>query len=137
MKIVICGSMSAAKKMVELKKQLEEKRHSILLPQHSEEFATGEKSEKTKEESAQNKIEGDLIRDYYNKIAKADAILVANEEKSGIESYVGGNSFLEMGFAHVLGKEIFLLNGIPETSYQSEIVAMQPICLKGDLDLIK
>ncbi|MBT4597707.1 hypothetical protein HOC76_01665, partial [bacterium] len=54
-----------------------------------------------------------------------------------IDSYIGGNTFLEMGFAHVLGKKIFLLNGIPDISYKAEIIAMQPKCLKGDLGLMK
>ena len=46
-------------------------------------------------------------------------------------------SRLEMGFAHVLGKKIFLLNGIPDMHYKDEIRAMQPVVLDGDLNGIR
>lgn len=137
MKIVICGSMSSCGKMVEIGTAFEKMGHSVLLPKHAGEYASGEKAPESSLESAKNKIEGDLIRDYYQKIKNADAVLVVNENKNGIESYVGGNTFLEMGFAHVLDKKIYLLNGIPEVSYKAEIVAMSPVCLEGDLARIK
>lgn len=136
MKIAICGSMSSSKKMMEIKSQLEERGHRVLSPVHTEKFASGEIKEETQEESAKNKMEGDLIRDYYRKIAQMDAVFIVNEKKNGIEGYIGGNSFLEMGFAYTLEKKIFILNKIPEISYGAEIIAMKPICLEGDLELI-
>lgn len=64
----------------------------------------------------------------------ADAILVVNINKNGIKNYIGGNTFLEIGFAHVLDQKIFLLNPIPEIQfYKSEIEAMKPTVLYGDL----
>ena len=60
------------------------------------------------------KIKNDVIRDYYQKIDKSDCILVLNLTKNGIENYIGGNTFLEIGFAHVLGKKIYLYNNIPQ-----------------------
>jgi len=77
-----------------------------------------------------------LIRDYFNVIKNADAILIANFEKNKIKNYIGGNSFLEMGFAHVLNKKIFIFNNIPEMIYTDEIKAMQPIVLNGNLTKI-
>jgi predicted RNA-binding protein with PUA domain len=65
-----------------------------------------------------------------------DAILILNLEKNNIKGYIGGNTFLEMGFAHVLNKKIFLLNEIPEMGYKDEIVAMKPVILEGDLNRI-
>jgi hypothetical protein len=41
-----------------------------------------------------------------------------------------------MGFAHALGKKIFLLDGIPNVSYKEEILAMKPIVLNGNLERI-
>lgn len=41
-----------------------------------------------------------------------------------------------MGFAHVLGKKIYLLNPIPEMEYTSEILFMEPAVLNGDLERI-
>ena len=60
-----------------------------------------------------------------------------NYEKRGIKNYIGGNVFLEIGFAHVLGKKIFLLNEIPDMFYKDEIESMDPIVLKGNLNKIK
>ena len=62
-----------------------------------------------------------------------------NKDKNGIKNYIGGNSFLEMGFAYVLGKKIYVLNPLPEELpiFYQELVAMQPIVLDGDLSKIK
>jgi len=88
-------------------------------------------------ESVKNKLEHDLIRGHFKEIKNSDAVLVVNETLKGIKNYVGGNTFLEMGFAHILNKKIFILNNIPQMGYSDEIVAMQPIVLDGDLGKIK
>ncbi len=88
---------------------------------------------------AQRKIDHDLIRKYYNEIVQGDAILVINKDKKDVKNYIGGNSFLEMGFAYVLGKKIFVLNPLPKDLaliYQ-ELIAMQPIIISGDFKKIK
>jgi len=54
-----------------------------------------------------------------------------------VQNYIGGNTFLEMAFAHILDKPIYLQNPIPEILYKDEIIAMQPIILNGDLSRIK
>jgi predicted RNA-binding protein with PUA domain len=61
-----------------------------------------------------------------------------NNEKKGTKNYIGGNCLMEMGMAHVNFKKIFLLNNIPDnSSYLDEIIAMDPICLNGELKNIK
>ena len=137
MKIIVCGSMKVSKKMVEVKDGLVGHGHEVLLPKHAEKYANGEKQEENSSESIKNKIEGDLIKDYYREIQKGDALLVINEEINGVKGYVGGSTFLEMGFAHVLDKKIFLLNEIPKMGYTDEIVAMQPVVLNRDLKNIQ
>ena len=53
-------------------------------------------------------------------------------------NYVGGNSFLEMGFAHVNNKKIFILNSLPKTlNYTEEMMGMSPVIINGNFDLIK
>lgn len=84
-------------------------------------------------EDGTRKIEHDLIKGYNNKIKKSDAILVANYAKDGVKGYIGGNTFLEMGFAFVQNKKIFLLNPIPKMKYSAEIIGMQPVVINGDL----
>lgn len=136
MKIVICGSMVFSQEMVEIEKKLKAKGIEVVLPKHTEEYSLKRKTE-IPTESANNKIKDDLIRDYYHEINNADAILALNIDKNGIANYIGGNTFLEMGFAHVLNKKIYLYNDIPEVSYKDEVIAMQPIILNEDLNKIK
>jgi hypothetical protein len=66
-----------------------------------------------------------------------DAVIVLNIEKNGVPNYIGGNTFLEMGFAHVLNQKIFLYNPIPDNKlYKTEIEAMKPTIIHGDLSKV-
>ncbi len=133
MKIVICGSMTFAKEMMEVKKTLRERGHEVILPRFTRAYAEMAMLDKMHSGSVANKIKYGLIREYWEEIKNGDAILVLNGERHGVKNYIGGNSLLEMGFAHVLNKKIFLLNQIPEMAYKDEIMGMQPIVLDGDL----
>jgi hypothetical protein len=137
MKIVICGSMKLSKKMIDVKNKLEILGHELILPRHTEEYAAMNTSDHIHSESVKNKINNDLIRDYYYKIVDSDAILVINDTLNDIEGYIGGNAFLEMGFAFVLNKTIYLLNNIPDLGYRDELEAMQPIVINNDYSKIK
>jgi len=145
MRIVVCGSMAFAKEMLKTKKTLEEKGHFVFLPDETVGYAEEDILIKQKqvqkdeaEAGARRKIEMDLIRKHYEKIKNSDAILVLNHERRGIKGYIGGNTFLELGFAHVHNKPIYLINDIPlEPPYfLEEIKAMRPLVLNGDLDKI-
>lgn len=126
--------MSAAKEMVELKRQLEILGWEVEVPQDVERYVDNHVAV----ESKWTKIEGDLIRNYYKKIQTADAVLVANYQKGDIPNYIGGNSLMELAFGHVLDKAVYLMNPIPEgLPYTDEIAAMQPIILNGDLTNIR
>ncbi len=129
--------MVFSKRMIEVADLLTQKGHKVVLPRHTEEYAELDSMENVCRESTKNKIEDDLIRDHYFTIENGDAVLIVNERKNGVESYIGGNTFLEMGFAHVLNKKIFVLNSMPETNYRDEILAMQPVFLEGDIDKIE
>ena len=128
--------MTSAKQMLVASEILINNKHEVTLPKHTEAYADNLIPEETSSESTKNKIEQDLIRDYFEKIKSADAILVVNVDKRGIENYIGGNAFLEMGFAHCLNKKIFIMNSVPSMIYTDEILAMQPTVLKGDLSRI-
>ena len=133
MKIVFCGSMSESKKMIAAAKELTGLGHNVVLPENTSDYAVMNNTDNVLAESANIKINQDLIRGHYRKIDSSDAILVINVERHGIKHYIGGNAFLEMGFAHILHKPIYLLNNIPNISYRDEIVAMSPIILNNDL----
>ncbi len=135
--IAICGSMSFAFEMLNVKAVLERLGHVVLLPELTEEFAQHPSWKRTRDEDGRRKIESDLIRKHWRKIQESDAVLVLNYDKDGIPHYVGGNSFLEMGFAFVLGKKIFLLRDIPDMPFiKQEILGMQPIILDSELSKI-
>jgi len=136
MKIVICGSMSASREMLDIENKLVELGHEVVLPDFTHKYAAMESLDDVHIESTKNKVEHDLIRGYYKKIEESDAVLIANIKKRDTDCYIGGNAFLEMGFAHVLNKPVYLLNGIPEMDYKDEIEAMEPIVLDGELGRI-
>jgi len=84
-----------------------------------------------------HKYKEDAIRNHFNLIKNCDAILVLNYDKNGIENYIGGNAFLEMGIAYFLKKPIYLLNQIPKMPYyETEIIAMKPTIINDDLSVI-
>ena len=142
MHIAICGSLNFTQEMSELAEELKNAGHEVTLPLTSQKILNGEvtleaiKQEKANGTFSDRAIQFDSIRAYWDIIQNADAILVANYEKNGVKNYIGGNSFLEMGFAHVLRKPIYLLNEIPEMGYTDELRAMQPIVLSGDLSKV-
>ena len=138
MKIVICGSMTTSKEMLKTKEELVSLKHEVVLPDFTEDHAKLSITEEMHhKESIESKIEHDLIRGYFEKIKDGDAIMIANIERKGIPGYIGGNSFLEMAFAHVLNKKIYLLNSIPNMGYTDEMIAMAPIILNENYNLIK
>lgn len=136
MHVIICESMSAATEMVAAKAELELRGHSVTLPRHTDRYVAGELTSETAVESIEHKIAGDLIRSYYDQIREADAVLVVNVPKHGVAHYIGGNSFLELAFAHVIKKQCFLLNPVPNVPYADEIHAMQPVIIDGNYDLL-
>ena len=80
------------------------------------------------------KLKSELMRKHLEKVRNADAILVVNLDRKGIEGYIGGNTLIEMGVAFFLGKKIFLWKKpSKELPYYEEIVSMMPIVLNEDL----
>jgi len=128
------------KEMVKVRDKLNEMGHEGIICSVMEDLALGKNPElmkKIEENHAQVKKDGGFIKWYYNSIVNSDAILVLNYDKDDIKNYIGGNTLMEMGFAHVHNKKIFLLNPVPEISYKDEILAMEPVILNGDLSKIK
>lgn len=133
MLITICMSMLLAERLPALCAQLEAAGHRALTPVDTDSF---DYERASIAERAAQKREHDLIREHWRKIRRSDAILVVNEDLPGRPRHIGGNTFLEMGFAHVLELPIYLMQPLPETSYASEMLAMDPIVLHGDLGRI-
>lgn len=144
MKITILGSSAFRKEKVELYDKLKELGHEPVIHPHYiesvKEGVTEIMDRIDKGEHAQLKIENDYIMWYYNAIVGSDAVLVVNLEKNNQKNYVGGNVFLEIGFAYVNKKKIFMYNDYPskeDCKYLDEIEAIQPIVINQDLSSIR
>ena len=105
---------------------LEAAGHRVLTPVDTREFDYEGADD---EQRAELKRDKDLIRTHYEKIRESDAILVLNEDLPGRPNYIGGNSFLEMGFAHILRIPIYLMQEVPDSPYRSEMLAMDPVVI--------
>lgn len=137
MKIAICGSMVFTDEMLKTKNQLEEMGHECFVSGFADSYA-GRPEDEIEKLKRFHKHEKDAIREFWEKIKQSDAIIVLNYDKRGIKNYIGGNTLMEIGFAHVLNKKIFLMYPIPEIEYyKDEIEAVKPVIINGDLALIK
>jgi hypothetical protein len=137
MKITVCGSMTFYVEMRAVKDGLEVLGHEVCLPiENFEDIPIEAQADITEEEIVNAKIEYDFIRKHFRNIEQSDVILVLNYEKKGIPGYIGGNTFLEMGHAFGMKKTIYLMYPIPEMEYLTEMKAMQPIVIDGDLTKI-
>jgi len=136
MKICICCSLSFTDKVKIVAQNLEKMGHDVFLPNgilvdaiHKPDFDPV---------AAKHDNGYDAIREHFDKIKKADAILVCNYTKNGVENYIGANTFLEIGFAYYLGKPIFVLNPLPSYKYiNDEILSFGVKSINGDLLLLK
>lgn len=139
MKITLLGSISVADKMVGIAEQLKRLGHEPLMHEKMYLIGRGELNEVSDGvEHADIKRKNNYIKWWYSLIVSGDAVLVCNFDKKGVKNYIGGNGLMEMGFAHVNDKKIFLYNPIPEeVSYVDEIKAMVDVVLDGDLNKIK
>ncbi|KKT32241.1 hypothetical protein A2394_00270 [Candidatus Woesebacteria bacterium RIFOXYB1_FULL_42_36] len=133
MRIGIVGSMQFTEKMMELRDVLEKMGHNVFLTKAASPFVGKSDREKEKIKIFQ-KMNKDVIRGFWKQMQGADAILVANYDKNGIKNYIGGNTLMEIGFAHILNQKIYLLNPVPDIPYyKTEIEATKPLVLNGDL----
>ncbi len=124
--------MSFIQDMVDIKDILKPLGHDIFLPPNADKYLSQDGAPEKKEE----KILLDIFRVYFEEIKISDAVLVINKEKAGVMNYIGANALIEMSFAYVLNKKIYLWNPIPQMSYTDEIEAMKPIVISQDITLI-
>ena len=128
--------MQFHKEMAAVQVALEIRGFTVYVPGELDDIHTNESYMESDEERITAKIEYDFIREHFKRIEQSDAILVLNYDKKGISGYIGGNTFLEMGYAFGLGKKVYLLHPVPEMDYKTEMHAIQPIVIDGDLKKI-
>ena len=130
--ITLCGSTSFYGEMPEIRGRLTALGFKVLTPELNDELS--DYSALAQDDAARKK--NYFIARHLPKIQQADAILVVNRKKKGIEGYIGPNVFLEMGFAFAFGKPIFLLTTVPEQENKEEILGLLPRVINGDLGKI-
>jgi len=80
---------------------------------------------------------GNFIKENFANIAKSDAILVINNEKNGIQGYIGANVLMEIGLAFYLDKKIYIWNEYSSDSpYKEELLAFNVQVINQDLEKI-
>lgn len=136
MKIGVIGSMQYTERMIEVRDRLIEMGHDAYVTNLAEPFVGKSAEEKERIKIFQKNNE-DAIREFWRQMQDGDAVLVVNIDKHGIKNYIGGNTLMEIGFAHVLNQKIFLLNPIPKIPYyKTELEAVNPVILNGDFSKV-
>lgn len=129
--------MQFTEKMLEVRDKLVNLGHEAFVADLYKSLV-GKSDEEKEKIKLHQKYKMDAIREFWRMMQGADAVLVLNYDKGGVQNYIGGNTLMEIGFAHVLNQKIFLLNPIPEIPYyKTEIEAVKPVIINGDFSLIR
>ena len=135
MRITICCSIAFIDVAKAMKEQLERSGHEVKMPPMEIADENGrlipvQRYYKLRKAEQGNsgwiwERKAEAMKDHFEKVEWADAILVVNLTKNDMMGYVGGNTFLEMGLAFHLCKKIFMVYPIPDMPYcREEIIAM-------------
>jgi hypothetical protein len=137
--ITICSSSSFYKQANELQDKLVALGYEVLVPNMATEMRRENNYERKffqpwlTDKNAYD-VKAKLIHGHFDKVAKADAVLILNGEKHGVKNYIGGNVLMEMGLAFHLGIPIYIFYNVPEeSSFMEEIRGMMPVLLNGDI----
>jgi hypothetical protein len=134
--IGIIGSMHFSEKMIEVAEELKRGGHTPLLSNFVHEFP-GKDDEEKERTKLRQKFESDAMRRDWTTMSSADALLVINLRRHGIDNYIGGNTLFELAAGYFSGKRIYLLNPVPDIGYyDTELKAIDPIILDGDISKI-
>lgn len=141
-KIAICSSVSFYKDVSSYKKNLTELGFKVFVPdlvlEMEKENNFDYLSFAEKFDSTNPNRKKYLIDSHFEKIKKADAILIINNQKHNIDGYIGANVLMEITVAYFLNKEIYILHNISnKLSCFDEVMAMAPIFINNDLKKIK
>lgn len=137
MKIGVAGSMQKTEEMLKARDELKKLGHEVFVSKFALQYI-GKSDDEKEKLKLHHKNNEDAILEFWNQMQGADALLVVNVDKGGVKNYIGGNTLMEIGFAHVLGQKIFLLNTIPEIPfYKTEVEAVRPVIINGDFSKVR
>jgi len=141
--ITICSSVAFYKDIVEISKRLRKLGFKVLVPStvfkmEKEGNFDVEKHKTWFRNKNDYKKKTRLINEHFKKVIKADAILVINKEKKGIQGYIGGNTLMEMSLAYYFKKKIFIWNDVgSDLTIEEEIRGLNPIFINQNLSRLK
>lgn len=121
--VVICGSMKTYPLMVRIRDKLRSAGLNAVAPVPDEPSTCVTLEHKR----AASKAHMDRIREQ-----DTEAVLVVNVSWPGKVNYVGPCAFAEVGLAFALGRQAFLLHGMP-AAYEDELSAWGVKCLHGQI----
>jgi len=134
MKIFIICSKAFYDRIPTIKSKLESMGHIITLPNCYDNPGLESEVRGTAQHA---NWKSEMVKHSEKVISAVDSVLVLNYEKNGIPNYLGGATFLEMYDAFRLGKQIYMMNDIPEGILQDEIIGLNPIIINGDLSVFE
>jgi len=140
MKIMICGSMSFAKEMVELQDQLRSFGHNVSVPCDTELHLEKPDFIDELDKDREHLIENNIMKRCFDILADSDAVIFLNLPKNDVVGYIGASSLMEMGLAYYLGKKIYLMRPYPDPHkhrWAHEVVSFEPIILNGDIEFLR
>jgi hypothetical protein len=139
--IVICCSGAFYKHANEVAGELEKLGFRAVVPATAREMKISGDYDITKvktwyQDTKDTHIKVGKMRGHFDEVAKGNAILLINDDKSGQPNYIGPNGLMEWGLAAYLGKPVYILNRVPkEANYWEE--ALTAKILDGNLTKIK
>lgn len=140
MRIMIIGSMTFAKEMMDVKQKLEDLGYKVDVPVGIEAHLENPNLIDDLDSDLKHSQEKNVLKACFDLIAANDAVLVLNHPKNNIDGYIGTSVLMEIGIAYYLGKKIFILNPIPKSQdarWAHEVMIMHPTVVNGDLSRIK
>jgi hypothetical protein len=134
-KIMIGGSMAFAKEMDNAKKLLETMGYEVSVPLDTYHVM----ADPAKKTDVKFMKELGVGRGDAELVAKADAFIILNYPKHGIDGYIGPGAYRDLSVAWWLKKKIFFLFPYDENqnNHKYEMLGFEPIILDGEISIIK
>ena len=137
-KIFLCASMNFYKELVQVETDLISKGFEVEIPVSAKTMKAKNDFEVTHFKGVfTSEQKGLFIKENFANIAQGDAILVINNEKNGIQGYIGANVLMEIGLAFYLDKKIYIYNQYSvDAPYKEELLAFGVHVINQDLNKI-
>lgn len=111
--IFLAASMNFYPELVKIEKQLIDKGFTVIIPVSAQMMKETNDFEVAHFKGVQTKEQRQkYIQTNFKNIEKSDSILIINNEKHGVQGYIGPNVLMEIGLAFYLQKNIYIWNQV-------------------------